>query len=517
MPALVSIDHAIVNDMKTPLITAVLLLIALNSLFSQVFRIEKSYEHFIEVPDDSIEKILSHSRVNVFIFTEKESKDKRAQNLVRKLELLELNSEIDIEHFNVFLISVFRDSTIKVCKLSGSVELSGYSNLTGTFIYSPHYILVDDNPLYQSLKKERLETAKVKPSRIFDKTGVSYAPFEYFEDENDLISLITRPTEADSCCGMVASLSEEMAGKDSLLKEYQKKIPMAGSGEPKTSENPPSKAAKLIGISFTPNFLAFQKASGMSNEYFSSSSRQSSFHLLYRNYPIGKNSRLGYAIGIGMRRSSTDISLSDEGMVLVDTLNGPNLDADGEDYTRIAYGEGLEESVVIRMLGFSLQASYLIPIPSNNKDKSRANLALGAGLKLWGVRKGVFQSQAGTISYGGLYSQYPGDTLFSGLYDFYQNRDIEGGEQELSTKGSVLNPFFSVDFGIFPFLDAEGPISKLQLSFGLSFESRKNLLSDQEVNNLLPAQPDQYSSLLYREGSYLLGGVEGGIGLLYRF
>lgn len=238
----------------------------------------------------------------------------------------------------------------------------------------------------------------------------------------------------------------------------------------------------------------------------------SGFHFNFLVMPFSKLSHWGVTLNTGTQTIRGHVALSDQEIPYVDTLTVRYSDSDDDTYTRIVYASGLEEEFKIRYLCVAPLISWC-PTKGN-----KIAFSIETGPSFSAVTKATYRSNGAKISFGGFYPQYPkADTMFSGMYDYYQDTSYTTQSQTLLVRSSWFSWVASAGFSVRLWRPDESKFASLWLDTGVRYITGVNLLFQPAGKHQFAPTPDQYNSLLYRSGKLNPTNISITTGISYQF
>ncbi len=213
------------------------------------------------------------------------------------------------------------------------------------------------------------------------------------------------------------------------------------------------------------------------------------------------NDYFGLNVGVGI--NSMRLETSPNQKTIVEIVNDRDIDADGQEYKRVAYGTNLKENLEIDYFTFVL--SPLIRFKFRNNKNSQ--LVISPSIKLGSAISSKTNVTSGKLTYGGIYDFNPNDTSYFNLYDF-NTRSISTSKNNLSILSNYLIKNLTVTYNY----SNDGP---LKFNCGFSYDFAKVTILGDFQDKKLPTQPQYYSSLFYRFGAFEYKTLFAFVGITY--
>ena len=246
---------------------------------------------------------------------------------------------------------------------------------------------------------------------------------------------------------------------------------------------------KFISVLYSPASVNQVLESGMkSASIYMTNINLSSLQINYNRY-FKDDKGLGFQLGAVYSKFDATLGINYP-EILSDTLERNAVDRDGDKYTLIAYGKGIEESISITCFGFMAGVSYKIPF---NSGSSIMNITFNPGIKISQVLSASYHATKGTVSWSGYYPQYDSsNNLFGENYGFYKDQPVYKESKRLEMNNTFVSGYLSVDWDIA--LGRSGCFFKTSL-YG---EAGTNILNPNPKEKVLPYTNGDHNSLAYR-------------------
>ncbi len=477
---------------------------------SQIPQEDKNYYNdYISLPQDLKVPEAALTKTNIFILVPKEHQNEETKSFLKDLTLFDKAGLIDFANFDIRIINVERDSSQKVCKVYG-FEV-GDRIFPASFRYDPFYIIVEKDSRYLEIKKRRVPQdvpSVLVAGAIYSEEEIppkerGTTDWELYQSSSLFFSLILNSNDLASKI-QIAGLQEDIGDKDeeiSKLREQLSKVNPGGTSEIKSDGD------SFLGLTVGGGLLFNQGF--MKDERFDLSISNFNLGLTYLHYPSSEKDWIGYKFSGEYSQQTIGLSMNNPGTPLVDTVRQVDDPVWGE-YTRIAYGDSLEEEVNLKQISFGAGLSFRSVF---EKDKiSMGFFAFNIGLNFNAVIEATYQAVEGT---GNVEAFFPDDqiTLPGPINPEERNYSMLNSSQDLATKSAFLGGFVDLNLGVNPMALATGEESRLFLVLGITGQVTGNMLKPRDRVGLADS-PDQYNSLLYRNRNLVLNGISIKAGLL---
>jgi len=223
------------------------------------------------------------------------------------------------------------------------------------------------------------------------------------------------------------------------------------------------------------------------------------------NYYFHSKIEHKFSIGLGLAVQFSQIRFKVfPNRPISDTTQNYVYDPDGDTYRRVAYADNIEETVTMQTLNLIPHLSLKFK-GVNNKWFITAD----PGIKISNNISSTYQATQGEVSYGGLYKNST-DTMYMGLYDFYQNTKVYDKKQPLAVKNMYFSFYLPITY--------YKQISKFYIGLGLYYEiGISNILNNKPNEQIISYNTNSYNSLLYRTNSVKISSFGVKISLSYKF
>ncbi|MFM9944500.1 MAG: hypothetical protein ACKVQB_04635 [Bacteroidia bacterium] len=217
---------------------------------------------------------------------------------------------------------------------------------------------------------------------------------------------------------------------------------------------------------------------------------------------------LGFLLGGAYSKFNAYLGINNSA-ILIDTLTRNAIDKDGDSYSRIAYGKGIEEIINLEYLSLMAGFSYKIPWNTSN---SITHFTLSSGLKISNIISSSYQATSGSMTWAGYYPQYDSsNTMFANEYGFFKNQPVYQEKKPLEVKSIFMSGFMSIDWDI--------ALHKSNLFFKTSLfgEAGTTIINSYKKNAQLAYSIGDHNSLAYRSDKLKINSWGLKFGINYGF
>jgi hypothetical protein len=264
----------------------------------------------------------------------------------------------------------------------------------------------------------------------------------------------------------------------------------------KLNSNKISKSQDYLSLDF---YLSIRSLPVIQKFYLLNCSNNISFRISHNHYGNrNKKLRIGTDMGLAIAKTGFVIEPANRSVLRENVgLFTQQVADETLQYQRMAYMAGLKEKV--SLTNGIMRLGVAAKLSSNENKDSKLQLLLTSGFILNYNISSHYSATAGVASWGGIFSQYGTDTMFSGTGDFYTGVVVNSQKQNLKMQ--------STNFGLYGGISALIFCNKSKscaIRAGYRAEATKFYLTPNDNDKILHFNNESYNSLLYRNSNLRL-------------
>jgi hypothetical protein len=233
----------------------------------------------------------------------------------------------------------------------------------------------------------------------------------------------------------------------------------------------------------------------------STSSFNLGYNIWYNFYPFKGAQWLGMRVGLDY--NEWRFTLKDQ--YISDTIYNPYYDKDGDMYYRVIYANNLSEEVFLQSINYSTGINFRFEL------SNKFQIVISPALKISHFFKAKYRFNEGNLTYGAIYPAYSSDTIFSGVYDNYQNVTPPASFKNLKLLSTALSLDLSIYF-------SNEVVTNCWLSYGGFIGYGITNVQNHDVDDgIISFGPNIVNSTLYRNSELKLNRYGFFLGLTYSF